>query len=626
MVLVTGAAGHLGTALVRGLVDAGEKVRAFVLPDEDASSLNGIPLDVVRGNVLDRRAVARALDGIDVVFHLAGIISIMPGRNQVMRRVNVVGTANVARAAREGGVRRMVYVSSIHALARPPEGTPISEAVPFDPHNAAGEYDQTKAEASLAVLAEVARGLDAVIICPTGIVGPWHYRGGSPMNDQIRTWMRPGRHLTINGHFDFVDVRDVARGMMLAARKGVRGETYIIRGERVSVNQLVELVRESAGSRTSSVHVPFGLALLASRFAPLHARLWGRRVSFTHYALETLASNSQISGEKAAAVLGYTPRSMRDTIHDTVQWLAANTPGLARPTPVTAPRGAAARPAVKPVRKTIRRVAPTVPVGALRTAVVTGASSGIGAVVADRLARLGYKVFLVARRADKLETLAGVIRAAGGQAEALPADLGTPEGVRAVYERIRDNGEGIDVLVNNAGFGWYGYASDMAAEVARDMVKVNNEALAELIVRFLPMMRARGSGHIINMSSIVGGFPSPWAALYSATKSFVDSFTTALYREVRGTGVCVSAVRPGPVLTEFYSSVTRISAGRSIPVGKMSIRPEVVADAVVRLLRRPRRAVYVPRRFSLLPWVELGFGWAYDRIAGILLRRQGSQA
>ncbi len=134
------------------------------------------------------------------------------------------------------GVRRMVYVSSIHALSRPPRGTSHRRsAFTFDPHNAAGEYDQTKAEASLAVLAEVEKGLDAVIICPTGIIGPYHYRGGSPMSSQMRKWIRPGWHLTINGHFDFVDVRDVARGMILAAEKGRKGETYILRGERVSV-------------------------------------------------------------------------------------------------------------------------------------------------------------------------------------------------------------------------------------------------------------------------------------------------------------------------------------------------------------------------------------------------------
>jgi len=228
MVVVTGAAGHLGAALVRELIADGEKVRAFVLPGEDISGLLGLPLEIVRGNILQRESIVPAVRGAEVVYHLAGIVSIMPGRDELMRRVNVEGSANVARAAREAGVPKMVYVSSIHALQRPASGIPIDERVPFDPHNAAGEYDQTKAEASLAVLAEADKGLDAVIVCPTGIIGPFDFRGLSPMTRQIRAWTRPGRHLMINGHFDFVDARDVGRGMILAARRGGRGSVYIL--------------------------------------------------------------------------------------------------------------------------------------------------------------------------------------------------------------------------------------------------------------------------------------------------------------------------------------------------------------------------------------------------------------
>jgi len=608
MVLVTGAAGHLGAALVRELVESGEKVRVCVLPEEDISSLNGLPLTVTRGNVLDRESIRGAMDGVDMVYHLAGIISIMPGRNEMMRQVNVVGTSNVARLARELGVRRMVYVSSIHALSRPARGTPIDETVPFDPHNSAGEYDQTKAEASLAVLSEVAKGLDAVIICPTGIIGPYHYRGGSPMSNQVRKWMRPGWHVVINGHFDFVDVRDVARGMVLAARNGRRGESYIIRGQHVSVTELLGLVREVTGCRSPVIRVPFGLALLAARLVTLHSRLWHTTVQFTRYALETLASNSDISGEKARVQLGYEPRPMRETVRDTVRWLADNPP---------------ARPAARPVARPRATATATPFPRATRIAVVTGASSGIGAVTARRLAQSGYRVVIVARRQDKLRLVAEEIEARGGAAEVVAVDLSTPEGVKAVYDRVIERGEGIDVLVNNAGFGWYGYASDMPSDTAREMIHVNNAALTELIVRFLPLMRGRGRGHVINVSSIVGGFPSPWAALYSATKSFVDTFTTALHRELRGTGVHVSAVRPGPVLTEFYQSVVARSEGRSIPVEKF-VPPEAVATAIMRLLAHPRRAVYVPRRFWVIPWLEFAFGWLIDRVAVFLMRRQAT--
>jgi len=607
MVLVTGAAGHVGSALVRELLADGETVRALVMPGEDITGLRGLGVQIVVGDVLDPSTLEMALAGAEAVYHLAGIISIMPGKDALMRQVNVVGTANVARLARLAGVPRMVYVSSIHALARPPRGVPIDETVPFDPHNAAGEYDRTKAEASLVILEEVRRGLDAVIVCPTGIVGPFDFRGGA-MGRQVRQWMKPGKHLIIDGHFDFIDVRDVARGMILACRKGRRGQSYLLSGERISVGQLVTRVREVSGTRGMLVRIPSWVATVGSVLVTAAARLLRKKPQFTTYALETLRSNSLISGAKARDELGLHPRRIADTIADTVQWLEENPPAEAVP-----PTAAfAASVTARPLRQ--------------KVAVVTGASGGIGAIVARRLGALGYRIFLVARRTDRLDALASEIQAEGGRADVLAVDLVRPEGVQAVFDAVMESGNGIDVLVNNAGFGWYGYCSDMPWETALEMIQVNNAALAQLIVMFLPVMRGRGYGHVINVSSVAGSFPSPWAALYSATKSFIDTLSTALYRELQGTGVHVSAVRPGAVLTEFYRTVTRLSAGRSIPVERFAVAPQAVAEAIVRLIRKPRRAVYVPRGLRIVPWLEFSFGWLVDRVAPFFLRRMGSQA
>ncbi|HVP17577.1 MAG TPA: NAD-dependent epimerase/dehydratase family protein [Spirochaetia bacterium] len=323
MVLVTGAAGHLGCALLRELSASGERMRAFVLPDEDRTGFRGIPLEIATGNILDLKSIQQAADGARMIYHLAGIVSIMPGKDELMRRVNIEGTANVARVSREQGTR-MVYVSSIHAISRPPEGTLIDESVPIDPCNPAGEYDRSKAEASLAVLSEVDQGLDAVIVCPTGIIGPYDFRGISPMTRQMRAWTVPGSHLVPEGHFDFVDVRDVAQGMILAARHGVKGRLYILAGERVSVKTLFHLVKESAATRGRAIRVPSSVMRLAAAFSALHSRLWGTKVQLTRYALETLQSNSLISCDRAREELGYRPRSLSQTIRDTVTWLREN--------------------------------------------------------------------------------------------------------------------------------------------------------------------------------------------------------------------------------------------------------------------------------------------------------------
>jgi dihydroflavonol-4-reductase len=321
MILVTGAAGHIGNVLVRELLNDGKKVRALILPGEDTSALEGLDLDYCEGDVLDPASLDRAMMGIDYVFHLAGIISILPGQDDLLRNVNVEGTRNVLAAARKARVKRLVYTSSIHALRRDWKGK-IDENVPFDPDNQAGEYDRTKAEASLAVLEAVKEGLDAVIVCPTGVIGPFDFRG-SEMGSLLCTWLRVRPHLLIKGAYDFVDVRDVARGQILACERGRTGEVYILSGWQIKIMHLKQMVQDAIGKHSMSITVPFWLAKFGSFFAPLYYKLTKITPKFTGYSLETVQSNSDISNQKAKKELGYSPRKMLATITDTVHWWLA---------------------------------------------------------------------------------------------------------------------------------------------------------------------------------------------------------------------------------------------------------------------------------------------------------------
>jgi len=319
MILVTGAAGHIGNVLIRELLSEGRPVRALILPGEDISSLDGLDIEFEEGNVLDPLSLDRAMEGIDIVFHLAGVISIMPGHNEWMRKVNVDGTRNVLQAAKKAGVTRLVYTSSIHALSRNWKGK-IDERVPFDPNNSAGGYDRTKAAASLAVLESVKDGLDAVIVCPTGVIGPHDYRG-SEMGDLLMDWLRKKLHFLVKGSYDFVDVRDVARGHILACDRGLKGELYILSGWQIKVIELKKLVQEALGQRIVAVTVPFWMAKIGAKVMPLYYRLTKKTPKFTDYSLETLQSNSNVSCGKAKRELGYNPRDLATTIKDTVRWL-----------------------------------------------------------------------------------------------------------------------------------------------------------------------------------------------------------------------------------------------------------------------------------------------------------------
>jgi len=318
MVLVTGATGHIGNVLVRELLKDGRRVRALVLPNEDLASLEGLELELVKGDVLEEESLVKAMQGVDLVFHLAGIISILPGEDRLMRQVNVEGTRNVISAVRKAGVRRLVYTSSIHALSRDCIGR-IDERIPFDPRNPAGEYDRTKAQASLLVLEAARQGLDAVVVCPTGVIGPYDYRG-SEMGDMLKEWMRRKPHLLIAGAYDFVDVRDVARGHILAAERGQCGEVYILSGWQIELFQLKELVQNTLGQRTPTIQVPIPLARIGASVMPFFYRLSRTTPKFTAYSIETVQSNSDISNRKARSELGYEPRPMVATVADTVRW------------------------------------------------------------------------------------------------------------------------------------------------------------------------------------------------------------------------------------------------------------------------------------------------------------------
>ncbi len=323
MNLVTGATGHIGNVLVRELVSRGQKVRALILPGEDTTPLIGLDIEMVKGDVLDPQSIQPAFEGIQDVYHLAGIISILPGKNDLVHRVNVQGTKNVLQAARLSRVRRLIYTSSIHAITRAPHGICIDETLPFDPSNPVGAYDRSKAEASLAVLDTVEQGLDAVIVCPTGVIGPYDYRR-SEMGQLIQECAENKPQLYVDGAYDFVDVRDVAQGHILACQKGKTGESYILSGERITVRRLMETIWEITGFHSIHFKVPFGLAKFFAQFTPFYYRLAKARPRLTTYSLETLVSNSVISHEKARQELGYMPRSLRESIADTIRWFREN--------------------------------------------------------------------------------------------------------------------------------------------------------------------------------------------------------------------------------------------------------------------------------------------------------------
>jgi uncharacterized protein len=206
------------------------------------------------------------------------------------------------------------------------------------------------------------------------------------------------------------------------------------------------------------------------------------------------------------------------------------------------------------------------------TALITGASSGIGLELARIFAEHGHDVVLVARREEKLQALATELQSRGGRAQVVAADLAAPGGPKGVVDAVSERGITVDVLVNNAGYGLFGPFLETSLESELSMIQLNIVALTELTKRLLPAMVARKSGRILNVASTAAFLPGPLMAVYYATKAYVLSFSEAIANELAGTGVTVTVLAPGPTASGFQAAASleesKLVAGKTLATSR----------------------------------------------------------
>ncbi len=320
--IITGAAGHLGSTILRLLEHTDCRVTALILPGEQPV-VEGENIRYVRGDVCKSETLGALFGPEDgpntAVIHAAGLISISRWDNDRMHAVNVEGTRNMLRVSEEKKAGCFVYVSSVHAIPELPVGELMGEVERFCADAVEGGYARTKALASQLVLDYAADGLPAVVVHPSGLIGPYD-DGHNHLVQLVRDYMDGRLSVCVKGGYDFADVRDVARGCLLAAQKGRSGQCYILSGQYLSIRELLCRVGEIVGKKPPLV-VPMALARLAAPLIEGWAKRRGTRPLYTRYSLYALTSNSNFSGQKARTELGYCPRSIDETIRDTVRWL-----------------------------------------------------------------------------------------------------------------------------------------------------------------------------------------------------------------------------------------------------------------------------------------------------------------
>ena len=220
-----------------------------------------------------------------------------------------------------------------------------------------------------------------------------------------------------------------------------------------------------------------------------------------------------------------------------------------------------------------------------QTALITGASGGIGEAFAEQLAAAGTDLILVARSQDKLEALAaGLRRKHQRRVEVIPLDLSVPKPGQRLLDAVTERGLQADLLVNNAGFGGAGDFHQQSADRDQEMIAVNIATVVDLTHAFLPAMVAAGHGAVINIASMAGFQPMPYMSVYGATKAFVISFTEGLWAEYRGRGIGFLAVCPGPVETGFFDATGNAKLRSSIP-SSIVMKPGPVVAGSLKALR-----------------------------------------
>lgn len=323
--IVTGASGFLGNNIIRMLEhDDNAEVRAFVLNGESITSLNNLKCSIYYGDVTKADTLNSIFDGSGdaeiFVIHCAAVVYIKSKYNSRVYDVNVNGTKNIVDKVLEYNAK-LIYVSSVHAIPEKSDGDLISEVSIFNPDDVVGLYAKTKAEAARYVMDSVKdKGLNACIVHPSGILGPYDF-SNSHLTALVREIVRGKLPMCVKGGYDFVDVRDVVKGIIMACDKGKKGECYIMSGEFVSIKKLADLVCDVVGKKRIKVVLPIMIAKIVAPFYEMYYNVKGKTPLFTKYSLYTLSSNSNFSNEKAKRDLGFVNRNITDTVKDMVMWI-----------------------------------------------------------------------------------------------------------------------------------------------------------------------------------------------------------------------------------------------------------------------------------------------------------------
>lgn len=320
-VLITGANGHIGANTVRELLNRGHEVVAFVREGADLRGLDGLDVNYAYGDVMDQGTLMRAADGSDVIVHSAAVYRWWAKDPEEIRQPALVGTRNIVQAAKQAGVKRLVYTSSVVAIGTSPDPSKQLTAENWneDPHTPYADA-KTQSERNAWEMAEQF-DIPMVALCPGTVLGPYDYRITPSM--AILQGFANGTGQTFNSGIAVVDVRDVAAVHAMAVEKGESGKRYPIVNKNMSYQDFAQMVTNLTGRKVKHFSGGTGMAKMVAGLMEFGARITGKPPQLTRGLVEDYNRRYQyIDGTPTYTDFSHTPIDIQDTVRDSLTWLA----------------------------------------------------------------------------------------------------------------------------------------------------------------------------------------------------------------------------------------------------------------------------------------------------------------
>ena len=323
--LITGATGFLGRAVLQLLLAHSCRILALVMDKDPLAYTIPENVTVFCGDLTDKdtlRSFFAAGGDNFCVLHCAGIVSVASKPDEAIYRVNVQGTQNIIDLCCEFGAEKLVYVSSVHAIPEKPKNCVITEDCEFSPGLVDGDYAKSKAAATELVFSAARQGLNVSIVFPSGIIGPGDVSGGS-FTSMAKSFLAGKLPFAVRGGYDFVDVRDVAKGILACAESGEPGKGYILSGHYITIRRMLRIVGKAAKLIYRPICLPLKLARLAAPYCERRCLKEKKPLFFTPYSIAVLGSNGRFTHDAASERFAYRPRPIEETLRDMTAWLVS---------------------------------------------------------------------------------------------------------------------------------------------------------------------------------------------------------------------------------------------------------------------------------------------------------------